>query len=150
MKRIFTKLILVAFLAMTLQGCFKEPRNDTSIIPGTFNGRYTQVLGDMYINSTNITISVFDHGLIDGDIVSIYVNGDLVIDNRELDGPNNKIVANVNLEYTGYNYVLLYAHNEGSISPNTCTLEIDDGDQINDYVLEADLLTNGAVNVIVN
>lgn len=125
-------------------------RNDFSIIPSSSLGRDNIDLGTIFISNNNVTIDVWDHGLIDGDIVSIYVNGKLYIDEVELDDYQNKISFNVNLDYKGYNYVLLYAHNEGSISPNTCAINISDGVESESFILESNLLSNGAVNVVVD
>jgi len=152
MKKLIYFLLLIAVTVFT-QSCQDEeiaPRNDSTIIPAESFGRENITLGTIEVESRDLTISVYDHGQIDGDIVSIYANGDLVIDEQVLDGPFNQITRNVTLDYDGFNYILLYAHNEGSVSPNTCTLVIDDGVGIYDYVLDADLITNGAVNVIVN
>lgn len=147
-KFIFHSLLISMFLV----SCFppEKPRNDVSIIPESFNGRDNVDLGTVNIKNTNVTISVWDHGQIDGDIVSIYVNGKLFVTEEVLDGPNSPITFSTDLEYSGYNYVLLYAHNEGSIPPNTCTISIDDGEVNQGFVLESNLLTNGAVNIVVN
>jgi hypothetical protein len=107
-------------------------------------------LGEVNVANREIAISVWDHGTIDGDIVTIYVNGNAVIAERVLEGPLNMFTVNTTLEFEGYNYMLLYAHNEGSISPNTASMSIDDGVTVNEFILEANLLTNGAVDLVVN
>lgn len=147
-----TKLIVLCITLLAL-GCSKDDgpsRNETSIIPPSFQDRDNENLGTITLESREITISIWDHGRIDGDIVSIFVNGKEVITERTLEGPANTFSINTTLEYDGYNYVLLYAHNEGSISPNTVSMSIDDGSNIKEFVLEANLLTNGAVDLVVN
>ncbi len=52
-----------------------EVYSDVSIVPPSFGGRTNNVLGTVNLASKKVTISVWDHGSIDGDIVSIYVNG---------------------------------------------------------------------------
>lgn len=134
-------------------GCSSDDgpeRNEVSIIPDTFLDRDNVPLGTLQVSSREITISVWDHGTIDGDIVSIYVNGEEVIMEQTLQGPGNKFVVNTTLQFEGYNYLLLYAHNEGRISPNTASMAIDDGINVREFILEANLLTNGAVDLIVN
>lgn len=149
MKKLIFQFLLSS---MVLVSCLpvEKPRNEASIIPESFNGRDNVDLGTVNIKNTNVTISVWDHGQIDGDIVSIYVNGKLFIDQEVLDGPNLPITFSTDLEFSGYNYVLLYAHNEGSIPPNTCTISIDDGEVNEEFVLRSNLLSNGAVNIVVN
>lgn len=148
MRRILINFILIVLLA----SCMEEeyPRNDFSIIPSSFLGRDNVDLGTVIISGNKVTIDVWDHGLVDGDVVSIYVNGKLYVDEEELDDFQNRISFNVDLDFKGYNYVLLYAHNEGSISPNTCTIGISDGVESTSFVLESNLQTNGAVNVLVD
>ncbi len=153
MKKFILKSIGLLFISVMLFSCGDDEeieRNDESIIPTNSFGRDNQVLGTVEINGRNITISVWDHGQIDGDIVSIYVNGTKVIDEETLDGPSNKFSVSTTLDYNGYNYILLYAHNEGSISPNTAAILIDDGTSSEQFSLSSNLSTNGTVNLIVD
>lgn len=147
------KLLLLLLLAFTFQGCSKEddpePENEESNIPETFMGRDVEVSKSTFqVSSRNVSISVWDNGnLVDGDVVSIYVNGEKVIDEYEL--TRSKHTVDVTLKYKGYNYVLLYAHNEGYSPPNTCAVEIYDGTDNQTVTLSADLRTNGAANIVV-
>ncbi len=154
MKNSILKLGFFMLLALSLNSCSEDDekveRNDSSIIPATSFDRANQVLGTVYLGSRDITISAWDHGTVDGDIVSIYVNGRLVIDEQTLGGPDDKIQVSTTLEYNGYNYILLYAHNEGSISPNTASISINDGTIDEEFTLESNLYTNGAVDLVVD
>lgn len=146
----FIYLLFILPLFFTSCSDDDDPKNETSIIPSSFQGRSNEILGHIDLLSKNITISVWDHGKIDGDIISIYVNGDVVIAQKTLDGPGNKFVVDVTLKHRGYNYMLLYAHNEGSISPNTCAVSINDGSNTREFILEANLDTNGTVDLYVD
>lgn len=156
MKKNYFKLgfLLLLILAVSVTSCRKDDeitRNDVSIIPDTFLDRQNEVLGTVYVENRSMTITVWDHGQIDGDIISVYLNDDKEIDYHTLDGPLNAYSVDVELSYNGYNYILLYAHNEGSISPNTCTVELDDGSLYpQSFILESNLLTNGTVNIVVD
>lgn len=119
--------------------------NQSSIIPSTTSGRPNNLLGCIEIGSRITTIEVWDHGQIDGDVISIYANGQTIISEEVLDGPSNPITTTYDFGFNGYNYVTLYAHNLGDIPPNTCTIAIN-GVQ---FVLEANLDANGSVDVIV-
>ncbi|WP_157449731.1 hypothetical protein [Croceitalea dokdonensis] len=152
MKKNIRSSVLVFFLIL-ITSCSTDDgptRNDISIVPNTFLDRENEVLGEINVANREIAISVWDHGRIDGDIVTIYVNGEALIAERLLEGPGDKFTVSTTLEFDGYNYILLYAHNEGSISPNTASMSIDDGVNVNEFILEANLLTNGAVDLIVN
>lgn len=119
--------------------------NETSIIPSTTSGRPNNYLGCVEIGSRITSIEVWDHGTVDGDIVSIIANGIDIVDQVELDGPDNPVIRDYNFEFNGFNSVILFAHNEGDISPNTCTVAINGVE----FILEANLTTNGAIDVIV-
>ena len=112
------KPFLALLVAITmLSACKKDvQRNNSSNVPSEFLGRATDIQDEIALSSRNVSISVWDHGTIDGDIVSVYVNGRKVVDEVTLDGPDNKFVVNTTLDFNGYNYILLHAHNETKTS----------------------------------
>ena len=116
-------------------------------VPDTYDGRDVNVIGTVYVDSKDVTFYVWDSGQIDGDIISLIVNGKTVIDEYTLTGTEYSV--DVSLKNTGYNYVLLYAHNEGDISPNTCALDIEDDSGRQSLTMSSNLSTNGAYNIYV-
>jgi len=120
--------------------------NSTSIIPPSTSGRPNTYLGCIEIDSRITSIEVWDHGQIDGDIVSIMANGNTIIDQQVLDGPSNPIRRNYDFGFNGFNYITLFAHNLGDIAPNTCTISINGVE----FILEANLDANGSIDVIVD
>lgn len=124
-------------------------KNKSSIIPSSYDGRPVTILGDIHVGTKNTTFYVWDSGQIDGDIITLVFNGNVIIPKSTLRGPTDKMSASVKLT-KGYNYVLLFAHNEGSIPPNTAALSIDDGGGEKNLVLSANLTTNGAYNIILD
>jgi hypothetical protein len=148
------RLLIISFLFAALSGCNSidietEIFNPDSILPKDYLGRTNQLLGSITTSSRNVKISVWDHSELDGDIVSVYVNGKLIIDEKVLGGPSNKISLDYTLDYKGYNYILLYAHNMGSIPPNTCTISVSDGINNRSIVVRSDLKTNGSIDLVV-
>jgi len=147
-----TILILLAFVSVLMVSSCQEHeviKNETSIIPAEFQDRTNEVIGELEIGNRGVTISLWDHSLIDGDIVSIYVNGKLVAEEVSLKGPSEKYVFDTELEYNGYNYILMFAHNTGSISPNTAAISIDDGSALKEFEVESSLSTNGTWDIVV-
>jgi hypothetical protein len=149
--RIATTLVVCLFF-FTMVSCSKddpETRQETSIIPDTYRDRPVEAQGVIETGSKNVTFNVWDSGVVDGDIVTLVVNGVVVLDTFTLLGTEHSIP--VTLPNLGYNYVLLFAHNEGSLTPNTAALSITDSDgNVENLTLSADLETNGAYDVIVN
>ncbi|MEZ4859311.1 MAG: hypothetical protein R2781_10925 [Flavobacteriaceae bacterium] len=148
------KLLLFTLLLISFFSCEEEETpnpeetvevNETSIIPSTTSGRPNNYLGCIEISSRITTIQVWDHGQIDGDVVSIIANGNTIINQQTLDGPSNPITVDYNFTNNGFNYVTLFAHNLGDIPPNTCTIAINGVE----FILEANLDANGSVDVVV-
>lgn len=123
------------------------PKNDTPIVPTTLNGRPVEVQGTATVAYHIVTFNVWDSGAIDGDIISLNVNGQWVLQNYTLTGSKKSI--SVTLNKAGYSYVALFAHNEGSSPPNTAALSINDGTGEQTLVLSANLSTNAAYNIVV-
>lgn len=149
-----TCVLFGALLMLAFGSCKKEkqeiinPRVEAPNMPTTFQGRPVIVSGTTNLNSKNVTFKVWDSGAIDGDIITLNVNGVDVLSNYTLTG--NKLSIPVTLGNSGYNYVILFAHNEGDYSPNTAALSIvDDTGAETNLVLSADLLTCGSQNLYV-
>lgn len=146
-KAIVAGLCLVSALAFVGCGLFDEDTVDSPNVPSTFNGRPVETQGTVYVNSKDVTFYVWDSEIIDGDRISLIVDGDTILSDYTLTGTKRAIAHK--LDNKGYNYVLLYAHNVGSLPPNTAALSIDDGDKEQVLVLSADLQTNGAYSIFV-
>ena len=84
-------------------------------------------LGAFKTKSENINIRSSDFGTIDGDVVSIYRNGKLIVDKYVLKGQ----VKNFKIPLTkGFNKIEIVAIDEGRLRPNTGNFVIlDDLDQ---------------------
>ena len=140
-----------ALAALVLTGCESSTEpvvNDVPNVPSMWEGRPVQVLGTITVQSSDVIFLTWDSGnLIDGDIISLVVNDRVVLSEYELLGPGNKLELPVTFEFLGFNYVLLFAHNEGDVPPNTAALSVDDGVTVQELILRADLETNGAYNV---
>lgn len=116
-------------------------------VPSTFLGRCVEIQGSVAVATRDVTFEVWDGATIDGDIISLIVNGVTVLSEFELDGPLNKKAVPVRLANNGYNYVLLFAHNTGTLFPNTAALSVDDGTTVQQLVISANLTTNGAYHI---
>ena len=80
-------------------------------------------LSDVAVNRSNITITLIDNGsMVDGDTVSVSLNGTPVAENHVLAGPPGTELM-LTLQ-SGANTLEIYAVNEGEVSPNTAQLDI--------------------------
>lgn len=100
----------------------------------------------LVVSSRSITIYVWDDDQADGDIVSLNLNGKWVLEKYQLN--KKKKIINVKLQPYKNNYLLLYAHNEGKIPPNTAGISIFDGFSETKLNLKSDLKSSDAVKLI--
>lgn len=147
--------IIIPILALLLAGCESEEStpvvtpaavsvNTSSIAPSSTSGRTNNYLGCIETSSRSLTYQVWDHGIVDGDIVSLIANGTPVLSNYTLTGTPK--TGSITLPHNGFNYLVYFAHNLGDVAPNTAALKLGGNEQ---YTLEANLQTNGYVDIVV-
>ncbi|MEP0133971.1 MAG: hypothetical protein ABJJ25_07080 [Eudoraea sp.] len=108
-----------------------------------FEGRKISYQKELVVDNEIITISLYDHGRADGDIVSIYLNGEQIVAKHIL--TYKKKSFEVKLNSNKSNDLFLYAHNLGNFPPNTVSIEIKDGSSAENIVLNSDLSSCEAV-----
>ena len=87
-----------------------------------FEGRRISYVKNLTFDTEHLKVKVWDHQEEDGDIVSIYLNGSLVLSKHLL--TNNQQEFDIELDSEKPNDFLLYAHNLGKVSPNTVSIEL--------------------------
>jgi hypothetical protein len=106
--------------------------------------RKTQIIQSVYFKTDSLVFTLYDNGIVDGDIVSILMNGNLVFAKQELtEKPVSKTIYTKDISDSSM--LILYAENLGSIPPNTGLLLIYDGKTRYEIFFSADLETNAAV-----
>ncbi len=106
-----------------------------------FESRPVATSESLKVKSKEIELTFWDSGArVDGDIISIQVNGEYVLRNYKLKAEKKTI--QVTLE-DGENEILMHAHNEGRHPPNTAAIVVGDGSRNQHVVLNADLESSG-------
>ncbi len=116
-----------------------EEKNNTEKL----DSRTTKEQKVLQVKSNKLRVELFDDGEIDNDIVSVYFNKKLVVDNKSLTA--NGYVFNLDLVEGKTNELVLYADNLGSLPPNTALMIITDGTNRYEVRLAADLKNNASV-----
>jgi hypothetical protein len=94
------------------------------------------------VNSPELTISVWDNGTEDGDVITLFFNGHQLAKQHRI----SKNKSNYRVKLSGNeNFLILQADDLGSIKPNTVAVSINDGQREQIIVMSADLEENGAV-----
>jgi len=111
------------------------------------NGRRVDEQGRFEVAAEAVELLIWDDARIDGDRVTILVNGVAVAQNLVL--AREPIRIPVTLQ-RGDNVVIVVAENVGDISPNTAALGVDDGvTRVRTLLSRADLRTSAAFRVVV-
>lgn len=96
------------------------------------------------VRSKTVRIRVWDNGTVDGDVLSLFLNGELIIKNYRV--TRQKYEAIVKLDKPT-NFIILHALNLGSISPNTVAVSVDDGFGEQVVIISSNLDKSGAVMI---
>jgi uncharacterized ubiquitin-like protein YukD len=96
------------------------------------------------VHSPNLTIKIYDHQIVDGDIVSLYLNDKWIVENYTLKKEYLELKITVD---EGDNSLILYAINLGRYKPNTAAIIINDGVKDHTVILESDLEESGTLEI---
>ncbi|MEN8789555.1 MAG: hypothetical protein ABF293_03020 [Flavobacteriaceae bacterium] len=114
-----------------------ENKVEITPVRKTFAGRTISYVKELVVDSGHIQIILWDHGRQDGDLVSIYLNGEEVIKKHLL--TYREVVFEIDLDTEQKNDLFLYAHNLGKFPPNTVSIKIKDNSSTEEIVLNSDL-----------
>lgn len=105
--------------------------------PEVYEKRVTNLFTTYVVHTDSVLLRVFDNGVVDGDTVSVFFNDSVVVNRLGLTTKAYELKVPVNLQED--NKIVLYAHNLGTISPNTAMLEIYSGKAFYSVTISSDL-----------
>ena len=112
--------------------------------PNDVSNRKNTVIKRIPVSVSNISLNIFDNGTIDGDSISVYYNNKLLVANRGL--TEKAITVNLLLdEKAAQHEIVLFAHNLGSIPPNTALIVVTAGEQRFELYSSASLTENAVL-----
>lgn len=127
----------------------KEKAIDTTrpvdIYVGTDTTREVDVQESFTVRNKRIKITVWDRNEVDGDIVTLFMNDELIKKNLRLKKRKKRFTIKLQ---PGSNILVMYAENLGEIPPNTAALQIKDGKKKRNVNLVSDNGKSGAVEII--
>ncbi|RYF87152.1 MAG: hypothetical protein EOO03_10940 [Chitinophagaceae bacterium] len=112
-----------------------------------YEKRNTSVLKTIEVESNTVKIDLYDNGEIDGDSISLFLNGKLLLARQKL------TTAPITLrlpkdELQEENDLVMYAENLGSIPPNTALMVVTDGSKRYEVRITSDLQKNGTIRFV--
>lgn len=109
-----------------------------------FKSRRKDIIKTIPIKGQTFKIDFYDNGEIDGDSISVFYNGKIVLSHMRL--TDKPVSLNLPLDnLTGDNVVTMYAENLGSIPPNTALMIVTDGEKRYEVRITSDTEKSGSV-----
>lgn len=97
-------------------------------VPKVLASRQNELVKTITVNSTEVTVDLYDNGTIDNDTVSVYLDKKLVVSKQRL--TERAITVKLKLDETNdYHELVMVAENLGEIPPNTSLMVVRAGDR---------------------
>ena len=113
-------------------------------LPSIVSERKNATIQSLYFKNDSLVLSLYDNGIVDGDTVSVYMNGENIISRQKLKEAATKKTIYISSNMDSVQLVL-FADNLGSIPPNTGLLTVRDGEDVYQVRFSADLQTNASI-----
>lgn len=112
-------------------------------LPNGLERRDNKIFETIIIDEEAITVTLFDNAEIDGDIITVLFNGEVVAQQKSL--TDKPITLKLNAIKGRDNTLTMYAENQGKIPPNTAIMRVQCGDNYYKVFLSADDKKNASV-----
>lgn len=116
-----------------------------SNIPTQVEGRTVDIQEEFTVRGDSIEIQLWDDAKIDGDIISVNVNGQWILRKHGLVRERKIVTAPLRQRN---NYLIIHAHNLGSVPPNTIAVVINDGARRRMVTLRSDEGKSAAIRLL--
>lgn len=112
-----------------------------------YEKRSNALIQTIHVNEKKIRVDLYDNGEIDGDSISVFYDGKLVVARKRLSANPITLFLPVT-ENTCRHELVMYADNLGSIPPNTALMIVTDGDKRHEIRVTSDLKKSGTINFV--
>lgn len=116
------------------------------VVEQEYTKRENVVVQEIEVESDSLRVDVYDNGEIDGDIISVFYNQQLIMHNQKL--THKSIHIDLVLDTTReVNEVTMFAENLGLIAPNTALMVVHDGKKQYNIRLSSSLQKNATIRI---
>jgi hypothetical protein len=119
-----------------------EPKKTTP--PPIVRERKNEIVETIPLDNENITVNLYDNGEIDGDVISVYLNGKILVSKQTLNYDPITISLKKS-ELLDLNELVMVAENMGTIPPNTASMIVYVGSKRYEVRMESNTSKNAAV-----
>ena len=125
----------------------KIEKQENTNYTSKLEGRKNAVLKTIEVESKIIKIDLYDNGEIDGDSISLFFNGKLLLTNKKLTDKSISLMLPIDDE-NAMNELVMYAENLGLIAPNTALMVVTDGPNRYEIRITSDLEKSGTIRIV--
>ncbi|MBP6432309.1 MAG: hypothetical protein KA319_11125 [Ferruginibacter sp.] len=125
----------------------KDPPTIKEIPVVGFEKRDINLIKTIEVEKETFTVDFYDNGDIDGDTVSVFFNGKLVLSHKKLTDKALSLTLDIDPNIN-VNELVMYAENLGSIPPNTAVMIITDGGKRYEVRITSDLQKSGTIRFV--
>ena len=115
-------------------------------LPAGYTERKKNVIRTLTVNTDTVVLRVYDNGVVDGDIVSVVYNDNVVIDKLSL--TTRAVEVKIPVNTSQINTLVFHAHNLGEFPPNTAKLEIIYGNKKEELTVSSDLTVSSTIDIV--
>ncbi len=131
-----------------LQQDLKRPKIDFPDLGAlNFEKRNSELVKTIEITSDQFSVELYDNGTVDGDSISVFYNGQLLLSHQRLSEKPISLGLDASTDKT-INELTMYAENLGSYPPNTALMVVKDGDKRYEVRISSDLKKSGTIRFI--
>lgn len=116
------------------------------ILPTGFEKRNNDILQTVNVENETVKIELYDNGDIDGDSVSLFYNGKVLLTHKKL--TTQAIILDLPVNNDNINELVMYADNLGTIPPNTALMIVTDGNKRYEVRVTSDLKKSGTIRFV--
>ncbi|MFN0081127.1 MAG: hypothetical protein ACKVOM_01285 [Ferruginibacter sp.] len=116
------------------------------ILSAGFEKRSNTVLQTVKVESATIKLELYDNGEVDGDSVSLFYNGNVLLAHKRLS--EKPILLEISVPNDAVNELVMYADNLGTLPPNTALMIVSDGSKRYEVRITSDLKKSGTIRFI--
>lgn len=126
--------------ALLVKQSTEDPIKKSTMI----SGRKSEFSQEVYFKSDSLILTLYDNGEIDGDTVSVYINGEVVMPSQGLKSSAIRKTIHMDDETQTFTLVM-FAESLGKYPPNTGLLVIRDGEDIYNLRFSSDFQKSSGI-----
>ncbi|MEM0997354.1 MAG: hypothetical protein AAGN35_09760 [Bacteroidota bacterium] len=123
----------------------EEGPEPTPVPPKDFSDRTVLMKDEVTVGQDKLRIEIWDKSMVDGDIVSLSLNGKVVLSDFRVSRQKRTVFLDLQ---EGENLLVMHAENLGRVPPNTAAVAVYRNGQGEVYILNSDLGKSEAIRIL--